>query len=98
MQKSQLYYVYILWTARRSFYIGFSDNLRERLQKHTKGEVRSTRYRRPVRLLYYEGFINEQDAKAREEFLKSGYGRQQWTKMLQHTLQELGVERVHISE
>lgn len=96
MLKSGPYYVYILWTARKSFYIGFSDNLRERLQKHARGEVKSTRYRRPTHLLYYESFVSEKDVKSREEFLKSGYGRQQWTRMLQHTLQGLGIETIRV--
>lgn len=81
------FYVYILLSSRDGrFYIGFTTNLKERLQAHARGEVKSTKNRRPVKLIHYEYFINEQDARAREIFLKSGFGRDQVKQALKRTL------------
>jgi len=67
--------------------------LKRRLQEHAKGEVTTTRYRRPLRLIKYEYFTNIKDAKTREVFLKSGFGRKELKKCLQDALQELGGSR-----
>ncbi|MBI2406270.1 MAG: GIY-YIG nuclease family protein [Candidatus Harrisonbacteria bacterium] len=83
------YYVYILISVKdKNCYTGFTTNLRERLQQHARGEVKSTRNRRPLKLIHYEYFINEQDARAREVFLKSGFGRDQLRQSLKHTLEK----------
>lgn len=85
------YYVYILFSLYdKKFYTGFTSDLRNRLSQHARGEVKSTINRRPLKLIHYEYFINEKDAKAREVFLKSGFGREQSRKALQRTLSELG--------
>lgn len=68
------YYVYLLLCADSGLYIGFSNDLKRRLLQHAGGEVNSTKRRTPIKLIHYEYFINEKDAKAREEYLKSGYG------------------------
>ena len=84
------YYVYTLLSLRdKKFYEGFTANLKERLQAHARGEVKSTQSRRPFKLIHYEYFINEDDAKAREIFLKSGFGRNQLRQALKRTLREL---------
>lgn len=86
------YYIYILFSLNdKGFYIGFTTNLKYRLSSHARGEVKSTANRRPLKLIHYEFFINEQDAKAREVFLKSGFGRTNLKKALQRTLTELKV-------
>jgi putative endonuclease len=81
------YYVYVLLSLRdRKFYVGFTLSLKDRIQKHGRGEVRATRHRRPLLLIHYEYFINKTDAKAREVFLKSGFGRKQMRESLKRTL------------
>jgi len=45
------------------------------------GAPRQTRL--PVELINFEGFTNKKDAKAREKFLKSGFGKSQLKKALQ---------------
>ncbi len=83
------YYVYTLLSLKDGkFYTGFTTNLKNRLQEHAKGLVISTRHRRPLQLIHYEYFINKEDAKAREIFLKSGFGRNQLKQALKRTLQE----------
>ncbi len=85
------FYVYILYSLKDGgFYIGFTANLKLRLIQHASGNVFATKDRIPFKLIHYEYFINKADAKAREEFLKSGYGRSQLKQFLKRTLMELG--------
>lgn len=86
---SSKYYVYILLSLQdKGLYIGFTANLRNRLSNHARGEVKSTVNRRPLKLIHCEYFINEEDAKAREVFLKSGFGRNNLKKALKKTLSQ----------
>lgn len=81
------FYVYTLYSLKDTkFYTGFTTNLKKRLQEHARGGVKSTDNRRPLKLIHYEYFINELDAKAREIFLKSGFGRNQLKQALKRTL------------
>jgi putative endonuclease len=70
------YYVYLLQSLKDySWYIGYTNNLKKRFFEHNKGINRSTKGKRPWKLIYYEAGINEIDAKNRERYLKSGMGR-----------------------
>lgn len=81
------YYVYVLLSLKdHKFYVGYSKNLKQRISQHDYGEVKSTQNRRPLKLIHYEYFVNEDDAKAREVFFKSGFGRGQLKKSLKNTL------------
>lgn len=86
-QNNLHYYTYVLLSLKdNEFYIGYTNNLRNRLIEHAKGLVDATQYRRPLKLIHYEYFINEKDAKAREVFLKSGYGHKQLKTFMKNTL------------
>ena len=86
-RKAMQYYVYLLFSdLDKGLYIGYTNNLKRRLLEHGSGKVYSTKNRRPIRLIYYECFLNKADAKAREEYLKSGYGRLQLKSILKHTI------------
>jgi putative endonuclease len=67
-------------------YIGYTTNLKQRLTAHASGLVKSTKHRRYLKLIHYEYFINQKDAKAREIFLKSGAGHEQIRHFLKNTL------------
>ncbi len=83
------YYVYVLLSSKdKKFYTGFTTDLKNRLTEHANGKVKSTKNRRPFKLIHYEYFINQADAKAREVFLKSGFGRNQLKESLKRTLSE----------
>lgn len=79
-------HVYTLVCNDQRFYTGYTTNLRIQLSEHVRGAVRATKYRRPVKLIHYECFISKRDAKTREIFLKSGFGRNNLKKALQGTL------------
>lgn len=83
------YYVYVPLSLKDGkLYIGLTTNLKKRLQAHARGDVKSTKKRRYLKLIHYEYFINKQDAEAREKFLKSGYGHKQLKQILKKTFQK----------
>lgn len=68
-----MYYVYILKSLKdRKIYTGFSSDLKLRFEQHKDGLVKSTKNRRPLKLIYYEAYLSEDDARNREKYLKSG--------------------------
>jgi len=70
-----MYYVYILAVNSGQFYVGCTDNLKERLVRHNKGYVPATKPLLPVKLISYFAFSNKYTAFNFEKYLKSGSGR-----------------------
>ncbi|MBC8064115.1 MAG: GIY-YIG nuclease family protein [Chlorobia bacterium] len=66
----------------QGLYIGFPSDLKRRLRQHRSGEAFATSFRGPWELIYYEAYLNAQDALGRERFLKSGGGRRFLDKQL----------------
>lgn len=70
------FYTYILESLKdNKRHIGYTDNLKRRIEEHKKGRSLSTKSRLPIRLIYFEGCLNEDDAKRRERYLKTTQGR-----------------------
>ncbi|MFH0819915.1 MAG: GIY-YIG nuclease family protein [bacterium] len=68
-----MYYTYVLQSSKdNNFYTGYTDDLKNRVTQHNKGLNLSTKFRRPLKLIYYEACLNKKDAKQREKYLKSG--------------------------
>jgi putative endonuclease len=65
-----MYYVYILSDANSKIYIGYSSNLRKRIQEHQSGEVTTTKKMKNPRLIYYEAYNSKALATSREKKLK----------------------------
>ena len=85
------YYIYVLLSIKdKRFYIGFTLNLKNRLSEHAKGKVKSTKNRRPLKLVHYEYFIDKADAKRREIFLKGGKGKAELKIQLSGVFKKLG--------
>ncbi|OGK11648.1 hypothetical protein A2954_01510 [Candidatus Roizmanbacteria bacterium RIFCSPLOWO2_01_FULL_37_12] len=77
------YYTYIIQSQKNnSLYIGYTTNLPKRLKVHNLGLSQSTKPFIPYKLIFYEAFLNRIDAKSREIYLKSGYGRKTINKLL----------------
>ncbi|RJQ31877.1 MAG: GIY-YIG nuclease family protein [Actinobacteria bacterium] len=82
-----MYYVYVLQSQKNySFYIGYTSDLRKRLSEHNAGKSLATKPFRPYKLIYYEAFLDINDAKEREIYLKSGWGRRSIKKALKNYL------------
>ncbi len=72
----KFYYVYLLVSVKNSkWYTGFTFDLRKRFNEHNSNKNGYTKGRGPFVLVYYEACQNEEDAKSRELYLKSGMGR-----------------------
>ncbi len=66
-----MFYTYVLKSEKNSsLYIGFSADLKKRLKNHNDGSVDSTKHQRPWKLIYYESFLNREQAQNRETKLK----------------------------
>ena len=71
-----MYYVYVLRSLKDGkFYTGLTTNLKRRLAEHNEGITKSTKYRKPFELMYYEACRNYKDAIRREKYLKTTYGK-----------------------
>ena len=73
----QFFYVYILQSGSDSgrFYIGFTEDLKERVVKHDAGEVPRTSKFRPWRIKTAIAFSDKNHARAFECYLKTASGR-----------------------
>ncbi len=88
-------YTYVLLSERDGrFYTGTTGDLRQRIRYHAKGDVASSAYRRPLRLIYYEGCLKAEDAYRRERFLKTGKGKRYLTNRLASCLLEIRTNKL----
>ena len=69
-----MHYVYSL-KCKDGYYIGCTDNLKERLGRHQKGQVPATKERLPIKIDFYIAIKNKYKAFEFEKYLKSGSGR-----------------------
>jgi len=70
------YYAYVLKSIKdKKLYTGYTNNLKLRFEQHQKGLVKSTKDRRPLKLIYYEARLSRQDATHREKYLKTYLGK-----------------------
>jgi putative endonuclease len=66
-----MYYVYLIRSKKDGFcYTGSTPDLKRRFAEHNKGLIRSTAPRKPFKLIYYEAYLSEKDARIRESRLK----------------------------
>jgi putative endonuclease len=70
------YYTYVLKShIDNKLYIGWTNDLRNRIKEHNEGDNISTKFRRPLTLIYYEACLSKEKAIKREKQLKTGFGR-----------------------
>ena len=69
-----MYYVYSL-KCRGGFYVGCTDNLKDRLERHRKGHIPAKANRLPVELDFYFATEDKYKAFEFEQYLKSRSGR-----------------------
>ncbi len=71
-----MYYTYIIQSdVDKNFYTGFTKDLKLRFEQHCNGQVESTRDRRPLKLIYYEACLKQEDALKRERYFKTYNGK-----------------------
>ncbi|MBD3637774.1 MAG: GIY-YIG nuclease family protein [Crocinitomicaceae bacterium] len=57
-------------------YVGFTQNLDNRIKEHNAGKTRSTKGYRPWKIIYTELYTSRTQARDREKYLKSGAGKE----------------------
>ncbi|MDO8592303.1 MAG: GIY-YIG nuclease family protein [bacterium] len=73
---AKFYYVYTLKSKKdKKNYVGYTENLKLRFERHNKGLVESTKNRRPFAIIYYEACLSRTDATRREKYLKTYHGK-----------------------
>lgn len=78
-----MYVVYILRSRREGkLCTGYTRDLELRLREHNAGRTQSTKWRRPLEVVYVERYATEEEAKEREKYLKSGKGREEVRRLL----------------
>ena len=83
-----MFYVYILQSAvDKKWYVGFTEDIHGRLKKHNAGDVSSTRSRRPLRIIFFEGYLDKGDALRREQYFKTNNGKKCLKLMLRNFIQ-----------
>ncbi len=71
-----MFYTYVLKSKHDGdLYIGWSDDLKSRLDKHNNGKIPATKSRIPLNLIYYEACQSKEKAIEREKYFKTGFGR-----------------------
>lgn len=65
-------YTYMVECADGTLYTGWTNCLEKRLKAHNSGRngAKYTKTKRPVSLVYYEGFITKEEAMQREYQIK----------------------------
>lgn len=69
-----MFYVYLLQLSNGDIYKGFTSDLKQRFEQHRLGKVESTKNYKPIKLIYYEAYLFESNARAREKYLKTSDG------------------------
>ncbi|PIQ75271.1 MAG: endonuclease [Candidatus Portnoybacteria bacterium CG_4_8_14_3_um_filter_40_10] len=79
------HYVYLLESLKfDELYIGYTSDLRKRIDEHNRGLNFSTKPYIPWQLIHYEAYKSEKDARRREKYLKTSQG----SRLLKRILKE----------
>ena len=71
-----MWFVYVVYSERdERRYVGMSDDPERRLREHNAGHTKSTKGRRPFRIVYQEQFDSPEEAREREKYFKTAAGR-----------------------
>jgi len=83
-----MYYVYVIKSQKvGKLYFGCTNDLIARVEKHNANKVKSTKYKGPWEVRYYEAFFSKTDAFNREKKLKQNYrGLQELKKRIKESL------------
>ena len=67
-------YTYIVQCADGTLYTGWTNCLEKRLKAHNSGKngAKYTKTKRPVTLVYYEGYATKEEAMSREYAINPG--------------------------
>ena len=69
-----MFYTYVLKLSNGKFYVGFSSNLKQRIEAHEKRLVGRTKDSKSIDLVFYAAFENKSKAIKFERYLKTNSG------------------------
>ena len=73
MKVNEKWFVYIVECSDGSFYTGITTDIKRREQEHNTNNrlgAKSLRGKRPVKMVYYESYLAQSDARKREFAIK----------------------------
>lgn len=74
--------MYIVQCNNKAYYVGSTDSLKNRVQKHNLGQgAEYTKKYRPVKLVYFEEYLTKKEAEKRERQIK-GWSRAKKEKLI----------------
>ncbi len=69
--------MYAIRSLKRNYiYVGLTNNTKRRIKQHNVGRERTTNPYAPFEIIHVEKFNNRKDARKREQYLKSGVGKE----------------------
>ena len=78
-----MYYVYILKSKKTgTYYTGYTQDLKNRLQYHNSGKTKSLWRRRPLEIIRVEEYATKPEALRRERHIKAYKGGEAFRKLI----------------
>ena len=78
-----MFHVFVLRSEKTGrFYVGSAADVEKRLQRHNRGDAKSTRHGVPWAVLHTESFVTRSEALHRERYYKTGRGREEIQRLL----------------
>ena len=72
-----MYYVYAIKSdVRKYIYVGLTNDPKRRFIQHNSGRSKTTQPYAPFKIIHLESFKTRPEARLREEYLKSGTGKE----------------------
>jgi len=57
----------------------------QRFKDHQSGKTKSTKAFRPLKIIHIEKFVSFEEARQRELYLKTGFGREEKANIVRHS-------------
>jgi len=90
-----MYYVYVLRIKKSErYYIGQTQDLAKRLEKHSRGQTKSMKNRGPFEVVYVETCRSRPEAMKREKEMKSYKGGEAFKRLLS----DFAKQEMHVTE
>jgi putative endonuclease len=72
-----MFYVYAISSLKHNYiYVGLTQDITKRVQRHNNGRERTTKFYRPFELIYSKVCEIRIEARLREKYWKSGIGKE----------------------
>ncbi|MCX6816520.1 MAG: GIY-YIG nuclease family protein [Candidatus Beckwithbacteria bacterium] len=81
-----MHYTYVLKSPENKLYIGRSSNLKQRLKQHFNKKVKSTKWWKQIKLIFYEAFLAKSDSIRREKYFKTSKGKSSLRQIIRKSL------------